>query len=396
MAKQSLNKLDARTAANLKTKGRHSDGGGLYLAIDGSGRRRWVFMYVRNGKRTELGLGGGRDLPLAKARQRAAELRSIIQDGGDPKLKRSIPMHSTFGECADDYIETKRPGWRNAKHAAQWTMTLTEHAKAIRPIRVDLINTEDIVGVLKPLWSRTPETAKRLRGRIENVLDAAKARGLRSGENPARWRGHLDQLLPKQQRLTRGHHAALPFDNLPAFMNDLRARDATAGRALEFTILTAARSGETIGATWKEIDLESALWTIPASRMKAGYEHRVPLSKRAIAILNELTSMEDRKPAPEAHIFRSNKPHKPLSGMAMSMLLRRMKTSVTVHGFRSTFRDWASETTSFPRETCEQALAHRISDKAEAAYRRGDQLEKRRKLMEEWALFCGTTNQRKN
>lgn len=396
MAKQSLNKLDARTAANLKAKGRHSDGGGLYLAIDGSGRRRWVFMYVRNGKRTELGLGGGRDLPLAKARQRAAELRSIVQDGGDPKLKRSIPMHSTFGECADDYIETKRLGWRNAKHAAQWTMTLTEHAKAIRPIRVDLINTEDIVGVLKPLWSRAPETAKRLRGRIENVLDAAKARGLRSGENPARWRGHLDQLLPKQQRLTRGHHAALPFDNLPAFMTDLRARDATAGRALEFTILTAARSGETIGATWNEIDLKSALWTIPASRMKAGYEHRVPLSKRAIEILNELTSTEDRKPAPEAHIFQSNKPHKPLSGMAMSMLLRRMKMSVTVHGFRSTFRDWTSETTSFPRETCEQALAHRISDKAEAAYRRGDQLEKRRKLMEEWALFCGTTNQRKN
>lgn len=389
MTKHSLNKLDARTAANLKTLGRHSDGGGLYLSIDKSGRRRWVFMYVKNGKRTELGLGGGRDLTLAKARQGAAELRSIIQDGGDPKLKRATPKHSTFGECADDYIATHREGWRNAKHAAQWEMTLSVHAKAIRHIRVDLLNTEDILRVLKPLWAETPETAKRLRGRIENVLDAAKAKGLRTGENPARWRGHLDQLLSKQQRLSRGHHAALPYNELPPFMTKLRDRVATAGLALEFTILTAARSGEVIGATWGEIDLNSGVWTIPATRMKAGREHRVPLPKRALVILNALAPEEGKKPDPKEYIFKSNKPHKPISGMAMAMLLRRMKIDVTVHGFRSTFRDWASETTSFSSETCEHALAHQIKDKAEAAYRRGDQLEKRRELMEEWAMYCG-------
>jgi len=348
-------------------------------------------MYVRNGKRTELGLGGGRDLTLAKARHSAAELRSIIQDGGDPKLKRSAPTQSTFGECADDYVETHRSSWRNAKHAAQWKMTLTVHAQAIRHIRVDLLNTEDVLQVLRPLWADTPETAKRLRGRIENVLDAAKAKGLRSGENPARWRGHLDQLLPKQQRLSRGHHAALPYNDLPTFMADLRTRDAMAGLALEFTILTASRSGETIHATWGEIDLDTDIWTVPAYRMKAGKEHRVPLSKRALTILSMLSPDGDEKPNPTDYVFKSNKPHKPISSMAMSMLLRRMKRKATVHGFRSTFRDWASETTSFPSETCEHALAHRISDKAEAAYRRGDQLEKRRHLMEEWAVYCGPT-----
>mgnify|MGYP003641591607 CR=1 FL=1 len=392
MTKHSLNKLDARTASNLKTPGRHTDGGGLYLSIDKSGRRRWVFMYVKNGKRTELGLGGGRDLTLAKARHGAAELRAIIHEGGDPKLKRSAPAHSTFGECADDYVETHRSSWRNAKHAAQWEMTLTVHAQAIRHIRVDLVNTEDVLRVLKPLWAETPETAKRLRGRIENVLDAANAKGLRSGENPARWRGHLDQLLPKQQRLSRGHHAALPYNDLPKFMVDLRTRDAMAGLALEFAILTAARSGEVINATWGEFDLEAAVWTIPANRMKAGKEHRVPISKRALEILSILAPDGDKKPKSEDYVFKSNKPHKPISSMAMAMLLRRMKVDVTVHGFRSTFRDWASETTSFSSETCEHALAHQIKDKAEAAYRRGDQLEKRRELMKEWAMYCGPEN----
>lgn len=349
-------------------------------------------MYVRNGKRTELGLGGGRDLTLAKARHSAAELRAIIHEGGDPKLKRTALALSTFGECADDYVETHRSSWRNEKHVAQWEMTLTVHAQAIRHIRIDLLNTEDVLRVLKPLWAETPETAKRLRGRIENVLDAAKAKGLRSGENPARWRGHLDQLLPKQQRLSRGHHAALSYNDLPKFMADLRNRDATAGLALEFAILTAARSGEVINATWGEIDLETGVWTIPANRMKAGKEHRVPLSKRALEILNMLAPDEDKEPNSEDHVFKSNKPHKPISSMAMAMLLRRMKVDVTVHGFRSTFRDWASETTSFSSETCEHALAHQIKDKAEAAYRRGDQLEKRRELMKEWATYCGTEN----
>lgn len=385
MASRSLNKLSAAQAAKLKTPGRHSDGGGLYLFIDLHGRRRWIFMYARGGKRTELGLGGGRDLSLANARIEAGKLREILAVGGDPRATRSKYVHvPTFGECADDYVEAMKPSWRNAKHAAQWTMTLTTYAKPMRGKPVNTIGTQDVLDVLQGLWKRTPETAERLRGRIENVLDAAKAKGHRVGENPARWRGHLDQLLPKRQRLSRGHHAAMPYDAMPDFMADLRGRDAIAARALEFTILTAARSGEVLGAQWNEIDLEKKVWIIPPSRMKAAREHRVPLSPRAMESIAAL-----RKLGAEGFVFPGPKPKKPLSSMAMAMLLRRMKAEITVHGFRSTFRDWASETTGFPHEVCEMALAHTIGNKAEAAYRRGDLFEKRRKLMEAWAGFCG-------
>lgn len=384
MSGRAINKLSAVQAAKIKEPGRHSDGGGLYLFVDQHGRRRWIFMYARNGKRTELGLGGGRDLSLAAARTEAAKFREVLAAGNDPKSERAksdkIP---TFGACADDYIDAMRPSWRNAKHAQQWTMTLTTYAKPIRGKPVNEVMTQDVLEVLQGLWKRTPETAERLRGRIENVLDAAKAKGFRSDENPARWRGHLDQLLPKRQRLSRGHHAALNYDEIPGFMSDLRSRAATAARALEFTILAAARSGEVLGARWGEIDLSKNVWTIPAERMKVGREHRVPLSARAQEILKAI-QVED----PGAYVFPGPKPKKPLSGMAMSMLLRRMKSEVTVHGFRSTFRDWASETTSFSHEVCEMALAHTIANKAEAAYRRGDLFEKRRGLMEAWAHYC--------
>ena len=384
MAGRALNKLSATQAAKLKAPGRHSDGGGLYLFIDAYGRRRWIFMYARDGKRTELGLGGGRDLPLATARIEAGKLREILAAGGDPKSERmkddKIP---TFGEAADAYVEAMKPSWRNAKHAAQWAMTLTKYASPIRGKPVNAIGTQDILGVLQALWKRTPETAERLRGRIENVLDAAKAKGHRTGENPARWRGHLDQLLPKRQRLSRGHHSALPYDVLPDFMADLRSRSAVAAQALEFAILTAARSGEVLGAEWNEIDLDKKVWIIPPTRMKAGREHRVPLSPRAVEIMKCL-----HKPGAEGFVFPGPKPKKPLSSMAMAMLLRRMKSEVTVHGFRSTFRDWASETTGFSHEVCEMALAHTIGNKAEAAYRRGDLFDKRRKLMEAWASYC--------
>ena len=386
MGSRTLNRLSATQVAKLKVPGRHADGGGLYLFIDGSGRRRWIFMYTRAGKRTELGLGSARDLSLANARNEAAALRAILASGGDPKAERAkddcVP---TFGESADTYVETMRPSWRNAKHAAQWTMTLTRYAEPIRAKPVDEISTQHVLDVLQPLWQRTPETAERLRGRIENVLDAAKARGHRSGENPARWRGHLDQLLPKRQRLSRGHHKALPYDALPAFMADLRNRDAIAARALEFLILTAARSGEVLGAKLDEIDLEKKVWIIPAERMKAGREHRVPLSPRAIEIVDAMQAL-GRGP----NLFPGPKPEASLSSMAMAMLLRRMKSDVTVHGFRSTFRDWASETTGFSHEVCEMALAHTISNKAEAAYRRGDLFDKRRKLMEAWAGYCAS------
>jgi len=384
MAGRALNKLSATQAAKLAKPGRHSDGGGLYLFIDAHGRRRWIFMYARDGKRAELGLGGGRDLSLANARTEAARLREILATGGDPKAERAkterIP---SFGECADTYVETMKPSWRNAKHAAQWTMTLTKYAKSMREKPVDAIGTHDVLDVLQGLWKRTPETAERLRGRIENVLDAAKAKGHRSGENPARWRGHLDQLLPKRQRLSRGHHVALSYNALHDFMEDLRGRAAVAARALEFVILIAARSGEVLGAQWDEIDLDKQVWTIPASRMKAGREHRVPLSPRAVEIVDEMAKLSR-----EGYLFPGPQRGKPLSSMAMAMLLRRMKSEVTVHGFRSTFRDWASEETGFPHEVCEMALAHTIGNKAEAAYRRGDLFDKRRKLMEAWAGYC--------
>lgn len=384
MSGRSLHKLTAIQAAKLNKPGRHSDGGGLYLSIDESGRRRWVFMYTRAGKRVELGLGGRRDLTLADARAEAATFRAMLAAGTDPKTERvKDDTVQTFGACADAYVEAMQPSWRNDKHAAQWKMTLTKYAAPIRERPVNDITTQDILDVLQPLWTRTPETAERLRGRIENVLDAAKAKGLRSGENPARWRGHLNQLLPKRQRLARGHHAALPYDLMPEFMANLRTRSAVAARALELLILTCARSGEVLGATWDEIDLQKEIWTIPANRMKAGREHRIPLSGRAMKIVAERLEAGSI-----GHVFPGATSASPLSSMAMAMLLRRMKSDVTVHGFRSTFRDWASETTTFSHEVCEMALAHTIANKAEAAYRRGDLFDKRRKLMEAWAGYC--------
>jgi integrase len=263
-------------------------------------------------------------------------------------------------------------------------MTLRGYAGALRRLPTHTITTDDVLSVLKPLWNEKPETASRLRGRIERVLDAAKAQGLRTGENPARWRGHLDQLLPKRQRLTRGNHAAMSYGDVPAFIGDLQSREATAALALEFTILTAARRGEVLGARRDEFDFERAVWTVPAHRMKAGREHRVPLSGRALAIVNALRQADGRE-----FVFAGHKPGKPLSGEALGMVLRRMKLDdVTVHGFRSAFRDWAAECTNFPNEVCEAALAHVIENKAEAAYRRGDLFEKRRKLMEAWSVYC--------
>jgi integrase len=277
-----------------------------------------------------------------------------------------------------------RPSWRNAKHAAQWEMTLRDYAASLRRLPVDKVTTNDVLSVLKPLWHSKPETASRFRGRIERVLDAAKAKGLRTGENPARWRGHLDQLLPKRLQLTRGHHAAMDYADLPAFMDCLQVREGSAARALEFAILTAARSGEVLGARWEELDLERGVWTVPPNRMKAGREHRVPLSRRALNMVNAIQREGD-------FVFAGQKAGSPLSVMALEMVLRRMKVDdATVHGFRSAFRDWTAECTNFPNEVCEAALAHVIENRAEAAYRRGDLFEKRRKLMEAWGTYCTT------
>ena len=386
MGRRYEKKLNARMVANVTKPGRYSDGGGLYLFISRGGRQRWVFMYTRAGKRTELGLGSARDVGLADARDEAATMRAAIARGEDPRaLRAKAHAPKTFGECADEHIEAMRPSWKSKKHADQWEMTLRKYASPLRPKLIDEVTTNDVLEVLKPLWHKIPETADRLRGRIEAVLDSAKARGLRSGENPARWRGHLSLLLPKRTKLSRGHHKALPYREVPKFYQRLRARRGRAARALEYTILTAARTTETLEAVRSEVDFATKVWEVPAERMKWPEPHRVPLSDRAIEILRE---MESHASGDSDLIFPGYKRGKPLSNMAMLNLLSRMDIDATVHGFRSSFTDWAAEETGFPRMAIEMALAHTIEDKTEEAYRRGDLLKKRRKLMVAWAEYC--------
>ena len=344
-----------------------------------------MFLYKRAGRRRELGLGSVRDVSRARAREVAAAYKQALARGRDPLTLKNTAKALSFGEAADQFIESMSPQWRNPKHVAQWKMTLREYAGPIRHIGLEDISTEDVLRVLKPIWTTKAETASRVRGRIEAVLNWASAKKLRSGENPARWRGHLDQLLPKRQRLSRGHHAAIAIDDLPDFMERLAASSAVSARGLEFLILAAARTSEVIGARWSEIDFERRLWTVPPERMKAAREHRVPLSERALAILADMAAARCSE-----FVFPGEKPGKPLSIMAFDMTLRRIGVSATVHGFRSTFRDWASERTSFPHEVCEMALAHGIPNKSEAAYRRGDLLAKRGQLMAAWARFCAS------
>jgi len=319
------------------------------------------------------------------ARERAVEARRLIAEGEDPIAKKQQKKPKTFKEAAQELIESKRPGWKNAKHAAQWTSTLEAYAfPKLAQMQVTNVETADVIGALKPIWTDKPETANRVRQRIEAVIDYASALGIRSGDNPARWRGHLENLLPKPTKMRAvKHHPALPHAQIADFMTALAHRHGVAARALAFTILAVARSGETRGMTWGEVDLESGIWTIPASRMKAGKEHRVPLTDAALVLLGEAGS-------PDALVFESEaKKGKPISDMSMTAVLRRMKRDdITVHGFRSTFRDWAGETTGFPREVIEAALAHGIKDKAEAAYARSDLFEKRRKLMDAWAAVA--------
>jgi len=401
MAKRERNKLTPLEVTRLAKPGRYSDGEGLYVVVDDQGRKRWVFRYRMGSTRRDMGLGaaaGPGAVGLADARVEAEKAREKQRRGVDPiadreaqnaktaAQKKSDERESstpTFGTYADAYVDRHQSAWRNDKHVAQWKATLKGHCHIIRERRIDEVDTAAVLSVLQPIWSKVPETAQRLRGRIERVLDAARVEGHRTGENPARWRGHLQALLPKRQKLTRGHHAALPYGRLNEFMAALRGREALSARLLEFCILTATRSGEAFNATWDEIDMDRAVWTIPAARMKAGREHRVPLSARAIAILKEA-----------AHVTRGRyvfpgQGDAPLSNMAMAQTLKRMGFGhFTVHGFRSTFRDWAAETTPFPQEVCEMALAHTIQNKAEAAYRRGDLLERRKELMTAWASFC--------
>lgn len=389
-----IDRLSARKVASLQKPGRHSDGGGLYLAISnggGSVRRRWVFLYRSQGKLREMGLGSASAVSLAQARQQAIRWRSVLADGGDPLRAREIERASragsrTFEEVAKELVAQRSKGWRNEKVRKQWLPPVQRYAKKLLLMPVDQIATEHIIACLEPIWTTKPETASRVRSRIEAVLDAARVRGFIPAQtaNPARWKGHLSHLLPRRKKLSRGHHAAMAYGDVPQFLARLRTHETMAAYALEFTILTAARTGETLGSTPSEFDLDGKVWTIPAQRMKSARDHRVPLSDRAVQLVKIA-----RTGSSGPYVFAGlRSEERPLSSMAMEMLLRRMKIEgATVHGFRSSFRDWAGECTEYPRELAEAALAHAVGDEVERAYRRGDALERRRQLMLSWSRF---------
>lgn len=387
---RATNRLTARGVIALKAPGLHADGNGLYLRVTLSGAKSWTLIYRFGGKRTELGLGPLSATTLAQARADVANARALLRESRDPKAARragAISSHPSFGTVATELIDGIEAGWRNAKHRQQWRATLRTYAAAIWDKDVAAINVNDLIAILKPIWRAKPETASRVRGRIERVLDAGKVRGLRTGENPAVWRGNLSLLLPTRKGKGQNrHHAAMPFGEVPAFMTSLKTRPAMAARALEFTILTAARTSETLGATWSEVDLAARLWTVAGERMKAGKGHRVPLSDPAMDILAALARVNGAGPG--SFIFPGGAPDRSLSNMSMAMLLRRMEVvGATVHGFRSSFRDWAGEATTYSREVAEAALAHAVGSEVERAYRRGDALDKRREMMAEWAGY---------
>lgn len=391
-----VEKLTPLEVSKKTRPGYYGDGGGLWLQVSQSGSKSWIFRFTLSGKQREMGLGAVHTVTLPEAREKAKECRSILLEGKDPlearkasKLAEALERAKmmTFDQCAAAYIAAHRSGWKNAKHASQWENTLETYASPIiGKMPVALVDTPLVMKVLSPIWQTKTETATRLRGRIESILDWATVSKYRQGDNPARWRGHLDKLLASPSRSKRTvHHPALPWQEIGAFMAKLREQDGIAAKAVELAILTACRSGEVRLATWAEFDLDAALWVIPADRMKAEREHRVPLSAAALALLRSMPRMGDL-------VFPGVKSGNPLSDMSLTAVLRRMKRGdITVHGFRSTFRDWCAESVanSFPREVCEHALAHSLPDKVEAAYRRGDLIEKRVMLMQAWADYCG-------
>lgn len=390
--------------------GVYNDGDGLRLIVDASGSKRWSFRFRWQGREPEMGLGSYPAVSLANARDAVAAARREIAAGRNPidlrrEARGAANSGVTFGEVADETVASLTKGFRNQKHRQQWTNTLATYAPALRSRPAHEIDTADVLAVLQPIWTVKPETASRVRGRIERILDGAKAKADKGDvrwhgwTNPARWRGHLDTLLPKRAKLTRGHHAALPYADVPAFYADLRKRQALAALALRFTIVTVSRSNETYGARWNEIDRQAKVWNVPPERMKAGRPHRVPLTDEALAILDAAQvafAAENERKAGD-YIFpgapsRKTGEAKPLSGEAMSAVLDRMKIDVTVHGFRSSFRDWAGDETHFPREIAEQALAHVVGDETEQAYRRGDALTRRRALMTAWSDYVTSAN----
>ena len=398
-----MGKLNTKQIENLSEPGTYEDGDGLRLVVKASGKKSWVLRFQLAGKRREMGLGGFPDVKLKDARSEAVIQRQLLQKKIDPLVEREATRLAvakavlaeqakaiTFKSVALDYIAAHRSGWKNAKHAQQWENTLTTYAyPVLENLSAKEVTTEHVLKVLTPIWQVKPETAARVRNRMEMVLDAAKVRGLREGENPARWRGHLDKLLPPRSKVkTVVHHPALPWVEMPAFMKEISKHDELSYKAMQLTILTACRTNEVLGATWDEFDLEKGVWKIPPHRMKAAKEHRVPLSQAALDLLNGLIRIRGN-----SHVFPGAREGKHLSNMSMLMGLRRMgRTDLTMHGFRSTFRDWAAESTQYPREVCELALAHVRQDKVEAAYFRGDLFEKRQAMMSDWAAFMTQTS----
>jgi integrase len=392
-----LTALTVAAVAKGKTRRYYSDGAGLYLQVSPGGAS-WVFRYRVDGRLREMGLGSFGAIGLADARQRAQECWRQRLDGKDPiearraermKAKIEAARSMTFRQCADAYFEAHRASWRSSKHAVQWRSSLATHAaRVFGDLPVADVDLALVLKVIEPLWSTKPETANRVRGRIEAVLDWAKVRGYRTSDNPARWRGHLESLLPARSKIRRiEHHPALPYPEIGSFMVELRRQEGVAARALEFTILTAGRSGEVNDARWNEIDIAERLWAIPAERMKGRKEHRVPLSDAVLTILEMMRAIRTGD-----FIFPGRKTGRPIAGIAMWTLLKRMgRGALTVHGFRSTFRDWCAERTTFPAEVAEMALAHTVGDRVEAAYRRGDLFQKRRQLLDAWAKFCTTS-----
>lgn len=386
--------LSALEVSRLKAPGMHAVGGvaGLYLQVSPTGARSWILRATVAGKRRDHGLGGFPDVTLAGAREKARNAREGIGQGLDPIAQRKQALSAaraqqatekTFEQAAHAYIDAHGDGWKNSKHRAQWAATLETYVfPKMGQLLVRDIGQVHVLAALEPIWKTKTETASRVRGRIESVLAWSTVRGYRDGENPARWKGHLDQLLPAPGKIQKvEHHRAVPIDEMGSFMLALRQMAGTPARALEFTILTAARSGETRGAVWAEIDLDAKVWTIPAKRMKAGREHRVPLSESAIRILNAQSQDGSELVFPAARGGQ-------ISDMAMTAVMRRMSVDAVPHGFRSSFRDWAGERTNYPGDMAEMALAHALTDAVEAAYRRGDMLEKRRAMMTAWAAFC--------
>jgi integrase len=399
MVAKRIDRLSPRRVATERRPGYYADGGGLYLQVSPLGTKSWIFRFTLNGRAREMGLGSETTFSLAEARAKARTCRQQIADGIDPiDARKALRAHGrleaakslTFKECAKAYIEAHRAGWSNAKHASQWVTTLETYVEPVfGALPVQAIDTDLVMRALEPVWLTKSETATRLRGRIESILDWAKVRGLRAGDNPARWRGHLDMLLVRPSKVkVIEHHPALPYTDMPALLADLAEQKGIGAKALEFAILTAARTGEVIGATWAEFELDAKLWTIPPARMKAKREHRVPLSPPALRILESMQPLRRKG----GFVFPGARLGMPLSSMAMRYTLSSMgRNDITVHGFRSSFRVWAAESTNYPRELAEAALAHVNADKVEAAYLHSDLFEKRRALMNAWATYCGTT-----